>query len=71
MTNINDKLVREVAERTGMAEKEVRSALNSIAYRKEYNKRPTVVEARKLYNRRHQADVRAGLELLRQKREAA
>jgi predicted solute-binding protein len=71
MTQANDKLVKEVAQKTGLSEKEVRSALNSIAYRKEYNQRPGVKEARKLYNQRRQSDIKEAMELLRLKREAA
>ncbi len=71
MTKVNDTMVKEVAEKTGMSEKEVRSALNSIAYRIEYNRRPSVKAARKLYNQRRQSDIKEAMELLRLKREAA
>jgi hypothetical protein len=71
MTKVNDTMVKEVSAKTGLSEKEVRSALNSIAYRIEYNQRPSVREARKLYNQRRQGDIKEALELLRLKREAA
>ena len=71
MTKVNDTMVKEVAAKTGLSEKEVRSALNSIAYRLEYNQRPSVKAARKLYNQRRQEDIKEALELLRLKREAA
>ncbi len=71
MTKVNDSMVKEVAQKTGLSEKEVRSALNSIAYRIEYNKRPSVKAARKLYNQRRQKDIKEALELLREKREVA
>lgn len=71
MNTPNSDQIQELAETLGMTEKQVLSTINSLKYRVEYNKRPSVVAARKLYNRRRQEDMKEAMELLRQKREAA
>ncbi|KKM23290.1 hypothetical protein LCGC14_1616670 [marine sediment metagenome] len=71
MNTPNNKAVQELAKALGLTEKEVTSTLNSIRYRKEYNQRPKVKLARKLYNRQRQGDIKEAMELLRLKREAA
>ena len=71
MNTPNDKVVQELAKSLGITEKQVVSTLNSIKYRVEYNRRPSVVAARKVYNRRRQEDIKEAMELLRAWREAA
>ena len=68
---MNNEMIQELAEKLEMTEKQVLSTINSIKYRVEYNKRPSVKAARKLYNRRRQEDIKEAMELLRLKREAA
>ncbi len=68
---ISNEAVTQLAKSMGMTEKQVLSTINSIKYREEYNKRPSVRAARKVYNRRRQGDIKEAMELLRQKREAA
>lgn len=70
MNTPNSKVVQELAKSLGITEKQVVSTLNSIKYREEYNKRPSVVAARKVYNQRRQKDIKEAMELLRAQRES-
>lgn len=45
-----------------LSEDEVRSAVKQLVYRKLYNRRPAVVEARRKYNQKRQATVKLALE---------
>jgi hypothetical protein len=62
---MNDKTtIAEVV--TPLTEAELERAREMLVYRKEYNKRPRVKEARKVYNRKRAERMRMALAWLRE-----
>lgn len=49
---------------TQLSEKEIQQAIRQLAYRKEYNKRPEVVEKRKLYMKKRGERIKEALKLM-------
>lgn len=45
-----------------LSDEEMRSVVKQLVYRKMYNRKPAVVEARRKYNQRRQAVVKLALE---------
>ena len=49
---------------TQLSEKEIQQAIRQLAYRKAYNKRPEVVEKRKVYMKKRGERIKEALKLL-------
>lgn len=63
---MSENKVREIAQMTGVSEREVERVIKQLTYRKLYNKRPEVVERRKQYNKERQATMKEAMKLYRQ-----